>query len=596
MPQQRPPHSGPFPQRRPPQPGSTPAPPGGPQWQGGPGNVPQPPDQRRPGPPPPGGLPPRAPQVPLPGGPQAHRGPGGHPSQRPPQPPGPAQHPGNRPPAPPGRPPHASEPRFGGPARLPMSPQVPRPRPAPSPAPVSTKDDFGRKLNDRPEQPRRFDEDYLFDPSHRAEYESGTHDEIRREALERRDGEPALKTMSDDGATAIHRYALGEHAHEVNEASRAGEGHHGFARAHAGTRVIVSGLNELPDHVGDVVRWIDFHGEPRPAELAAGHYEPGEIVVEPTLTSASITPPKVGKDVEIHLRAKTGKDISPFAAHPGERESLSRPGVQLLVESRELVVDPESRRGRWVIRAEEIAPDDARHLPPDEVKRRMAERRARFAAEWPEFEEHVRQHRLAKLAGPVTAAESSSVSEFVDAVKHLNAAPAAPRPATPKRDTGYAVRPSRIGPDGRPVPSVSPRATPEYFKHHAQTYRVDTAPDGSRTGHLLNLETGRFDEDSTLLQDITPVDEQRFVLETELARERCLSGGGPIFALYETVRGLREQAEGRPLGPQERALINALHKRTFTMWAAEFASQDAGNAPSFVFTAAEDPTPEGEHR
>ncbi|WP_414936546.1 hypothetical protein [Amycolatopsis sp. cmx-11-51] len=134
--------------------------------------------------------------------------------------------------------------------------------------------------------------------------------------------------------------------------------------------------------------------------------------------------------------------------------------------------------------------------------------------------------------------------------------------------------------------------TPAYFTYYAQTYRVDATPDGGLTGYLLNLRTGEFEEDPSHVRevlramassDISKVPEQKFVQETELARARYLKGDGPIFALYETIDGLYEQArrEERGTQPQEIALIQSLRKRTFEMWAEESARRAAGEPPSF---------------
>jgi len=136
--------------------------------------------------------------------------------------------------------------------------------------------------------------------------------------------------------------------------------------------------------------------------------------------------------------------------------------------------------------------------------------------------------------------------------------------------------------------------TPQFYRYYAQTYRVDSTPDGGLVGTILDLDTGLFREDnghireviwSTTESDIRgPFSEERFVQETERARNRYLVGDGPIFALYETVDGLYAQArkrEDRKLEPQEVALIQSIYKRTFKMWADEAARRAAGEPPSF---------------
>ncbi|MEQ0561259.1 hypothetical protein ABJI51_27380 [Amycolatopsis sp. NEAU-NG30] len=136
--------------------------------------------------------------------------------------------------------------------------------------------------------------------------------------------------------------------------------------------------------------------------------------------------------------------------------------------------------------------------------------------------------------------------------------------------------------------------TPMFFKYYAQTYRIDSTPDGGLTGTILDLDTGFFREDNSHIREVVwsttesdirgPFDEERFVQETERERDYHLTGDGPIFALYETVAGLYEQArkrESRRLEPQEAALIRSIYQRTFKMWEDEAARRAAGEPPSF---------------
>ncbi|MFI5585170.1 hypothetical protein ACIA5G_09070 [Amycolatopsis sp. NPDC051758] len=136
--------------------------------------------------------------------------------------------------------------------------------------------------------------------------------------------------------------------------------------------------------------------------------------------------------------------------------------------------------------------------------------------------------------------------------------------------------------------------TPMFYRYYAQPYRVDATPDGGLTGSILDLDTGFFTEDpghvreviwSTTESDIRgPFDEEQFVQETERARNEHLTGEGAIFALYETVRGLHDQArrrDSRRLEPQEVALIRSIYTRTYQMWADEAARRAAGEAPAF---------------
>src|SRR2546423_12468065 len=94
--------------------------------------------------------------------------------------------------------------------------------------------------------------------------------------------------------------------------------------------------------------------------------------------------------------------------------------------------------------------------------------------------------------------------------------------------------------------------TPQFYRYYAQTYRVDSTPEGGLTGTILDLDTGLFKEDnshireaiwSTTESDIRgPFDEERFVQETARERNHYLVGAGPIFALYDTGQGLHQKA------------------------------------------------------
>lgn len=134
--------------------------------------------------------------------------------------------------------------------------------------------------------------------------------------------------------------------------------------------------------------------------------------------------------------------------------------------------------------------------------------------------------------------------------------------------------------------------TPSFYTYFGKTYRVESTPDGGLTGYLLNLSSGEFDEKPEHVRevlramassDISKVPEERFVQETERARAYELKGDGPIFALYETIDGLYQQAksENRRVEPQESALIKSLRKRTFKMWEDELARRASGEPPSF---------------
>jgi hypothetical protein len=139
--------------------------------------------------------------------------------------------------------------------------------------------------------------------------------------------------------------------------------------------------------------------------------------------------------------------------------------------------------------------------------------------------------------------------------------------------------------------------TPRFYKYYAQTYRIDSAPNGGLVGTLLDLTTGFFVQDSSHIREVMratteshidgPLSEEKFIYETEVERNHFLSGDGPIFALYETINGIDGAAtrEGRSRTQQETALVHALQKRTFKMWEDEAARIAAGEPPSFTVTS-----------
>jgi hypothetical protein len=256
------------------------------------------------------------------------------------------------------------------------------------------------------------DEGYLFDDDHRgtpADHESirravgdeRIYQDIHDRALARRDA--AGMPLTDDGAVAVHGYTRGEYAYDVNEALRRGPGHPGFDLAQANARAITDGLNQVPRTSGETIRAFDVSGDPRLAELVAGPYTPGAVVVEPSFSSASIktgefSTSKFGDDVELHVRSDNLRDISKLAENPSERESLSPPGTQLLVHERRLELTPEGRR-KWVIEAEEIGPGHPRYLDPEAAQQKLAERRAENDHNAAEFERRKQVALMERLGG-----------------------------------------------------------------------------------------------------------------------------------------------------------------------------------------------------
>ncbi|MFD5089055.1 toxin glutamine deamidase domain-containing protein [Amycolatopsis thailandensis] len=285
--------------------------------------------------------------------------------------------------------------------------------------------DISERLKGTEEAPARHDESYVDDgdfrgspedhKSLRDRYDSADlAEQAREKAVRRLEASPLKDRVSPEAAEAIYSYSR-EHAYAINEANRLGESHPGFENAQRSTRAIVGALNELPDFHGESIRGIDTKGDMRAAAIMAAHYEPGQTVPEPTMTSSTIktspdTKSKFGEDVEIHIVSKTGKDVSSLAENPGENESINKPKTQLYVHSKEFKTPPLVDRPKWVIHAEEVTPGDPRYLDPETAKQKMDERRARHAAEAPELARLAQERSMARLGGfdepqtpPITA-------------------------------------------------------------------------------------------------------------------------------------------------------------------------------------------------
>ncbi|WP_410661298.1 toxin glutamine deamidase domain-containing protein [Amycolatopsis sp. lyj-112] len=292
------------------------------------------------------------------------------------------------------------------------------------PAP-KTELDISERLKGTDEAPPRVDESYVNDndfrgspddhKSLRDRYDNAEHaEQARAKSAQRLEASPLKDRVSPEAAEAIYSYSR-EHAYAINEANRQGESHPGFENAQRSTRAIVGALNELPDFHGEAIRGIDTKGDVRAAGIMAAHYEVGQTVPEPTMTSSTIktspdTKSKFGEDVEIHIVSKTAKDVSSLAENPRENEAITKPATQLYVHSKEFKTPPLVDRPKWVIHAEEVTAGDPRYLDPETAKQKMDERRARHNAEAPELARLAQERSMARLGGfdepttpPITA-------------------------------------------------------------------------------------------------------------------------------------------------------------------------------------------------
>nr|WP_199442539.1 toxin glutamine deamidase domain-containing protein [Umezawaea beigongshangensis] len=441
-PQNPPPGGRPTPPRPTPAPGGLP--PRGPMPPAGPppahhppaGRAPVPPQGYAPngprpqGPPPPGRpVPPRGfppPNAPRPQGPPPPSSPGPVPPRPPasparqfgvldtPEPVAPPQARRTPEPAPAPEPPAAPE--------APRSPEptpVGRPTPTTEPddAPPSGRDDLG--------------EEHLFDPEHRATaadnaaLAAGITGDARRTALRdaalaRRDAAASLSGLSDEGAFALYAYTGHDVFDSANTAQRLGPegGRAAFERARLQVRAMVSAVNELAPLEAELVRGIDVRGNRVLAELVADQYVPGRTTVEPTIVSASIRESpdfvsKFGEDVEIHVQAKTARDIHELSQTDGEREAVSKPGTQWYTHAKEVV---EVERGgvvkqKTIVRVEEVLPGDPRYLDRAAAEREIADRRATNNANRDTFEDLLRKTTQERLGGGSSDAPEPAAPE-----------------------------------------------------------------------------------------------------------------------------------------------------------------------------------------
>lgn len=133
-----------------------------------------------------------------------------------------------------------------------------------------------------------------------------------------------------------------------------------------------------------------------------------------------------------------------------------------------------------------------------------------------------------------------------------------------------------------------------YYMYYDRTLVIDELPDGTWRGSLLDWDTGEFHPaDEHILRrvrgasttaDISGIDEDEFVLRTELVREDRLTGDGPVFALYAAIETLyaRKDAERRRFTDEEFEVITHIRRTTFALWEQEAARRARGEQPTFT--------------
>ncbi|MBP1781075.1 MULTISPECIES: hypothetical protein [unclassified Micromonospora] len=126
---------------------------------------------------------------------------------------------------------------------------------------------------------------------------------------------------------------------------------------------------------------------------------------------------------------------------------------------------------------------------------------------------------------------------------------------------------------------------PKFFDYYHSPLKLVATPDGGVAGWILFKDTGGWREANNLIDkvlfvggdEINEISRDEFIQLTEHERGRYLSGDGPIFALYETVRAIQDtlREERRYPTPQEQALIRGVRRRTFVMFEEQL--QQAGD-------------------
>ncbi len=334
---------------------------------------------------------------------------------------------------------------------------------------------------DDPAGVRRIEDTFLDSGRHSPESGEWRHEQVRREALAKRD--EFHPGVSDAGAFAVHAYTRYEMVGPLNHALRMGGPELLDLAPQAGA--LVSGLNELPPHVGTVSRRIDFHGDPARLQAFLGRFHEGAHITEPSFVSSSKVDAEHPRssfpgEVEMRIEAKTGRDVEALASIGHEREVLFKAGTQFEITGIEKGPghpdNPNRRPGepQWVVHAEEIAPGDPRHLGEAEARNAVEQRRAderadeeRFQREADaELEQFYAEHPHLKPNG-----EMLKLTAFDDP-----SAPPAPvrrPPATGAPEGGWAQLAEPLRPGGAPVLHAGSVETPQ---QHARLVR-DAVPE-----------------------------------------------------------------------------------------------------------------------
>ena len=289
--------------------------------------------------------------------------------------------------------------------------------------------------------------------------------------------------MSDDGAFAVHAYTRQEMVGPLNRALRFGSPELADLAPQAGA--LVSGLNEMPPHVGTVSRRIDFHGDPARLQAFLGRFHEGAHITEPSFLSSSkvdAAHPRstFAGEVEMRIESKTGRDVESMASIGREREVLFKAGSQFEITGIEMgpghPKHPNHQRGEpeWIVHAEEVTAGDPRHLGEADAQRAIEDRRAQERADEDRFqreadaelEQFYAEHPHLKPTGDMFKLLGGDAED-------LPPAPERRVPATREPEGGWSQLAEPLTPGGQPVLHAG---SVESAQQHARLVR-DAVPE-----------------------------------------------------------------------------------------------------------------------
>lgn len=134
---------------------------------------------------------------------------------------------------------------------------------------------------------------------------------------------------------------------------------------------------------------------------------------------------------------------------------------------------------------------------------------------------------------------------------------------------------------------------PMFFSYYDSPLKLVETPGGGVAGWRLSPDTGGWRPANDLIDrvlfaggtEVHQVSRDEFIWNTEHDRGRYLTGDGPVFALYDTVRAMEDavRRERRYPTPREQALISGIRRRTFVMFEEQLQrAGDPGADPTIA--------------